>query len=634
MRPLIALIVLAMLAGCGGETGPDALGTTIATTPTTSVAAAAPTSGATTSPPLTAAPTTTAALSAGADLPDIVAALDAVLGPTDDIAAELSPFVTLPDGIATPKGTSIEYFDSTLSAASTDDAAPLPARYRLDLIVQTDASPDDVGVFFETTMADAGYALLSATDDEKQEISVRELEYEIPDRGPTTQLSVKIYDVAEPPQTVMQIKPADDWIELTVSDTLPAGAFDALEAWPQVPGVAPERLEVMTVGLQARTREAWQEPITFPDQIRQIGNTYRLRDAGSAADVTRRMRATIPNDLYRFSDGAPRSGPISLSRDGIGDDGVQLFANADVTTGDVTVAASFVDRFGTAIITEEDPPATTSVESTVPATSTTDGSPMEGMTSDAIVDAVNEALGPSDDLVATLAPFVDIRDPIPTPAGTEVFSLSAEVAVDFEGRWYQRASAQFETDATAADLISFFSAEMVSAGYRPTGTGDEENTRILTYEIPGASVPYNEIEIQVIDGRTRDYAQFRVSAPAEPGAIGPLDAWPGQLPGLGPASPTLAEVTAYEVDSEHFVTLSVGLDSIGVSERTLRRSIRNALPSEVYELVGPIDFDPDGLELRREGFDEILVTFDELLLLDEEQQPEVSVSIRATIQLD
>ena len=73
-----------------------------------------------------------------------------VLGPTDDVAAAMAPFATLPDALATPAGTEIAWFSTTIDL---DEGGWSTA----DVELVVDGTVDDVVTFYETTLAAAGY---------------------------------------------------------------------------------------------------------------------------------------------------------------------------------------------------------------------------------------------------------------------------------------------------------------------------------------------------------------------------------------------------------------------------------------------------------------------------------------------
>lgn len=206
-----AAIVLSTLAAIAGTSLADASSVdhpspdkTIPTLPSTST-----TSGSTAN---TGSSTTGIDLPAEASLPQFFPVVNNVMGPTGDVAGELSVVADVPEGIRSPDGSSIRQFSVEYDAASEQFVATAT--------FSSDATASDAAVFFQATLSAAGFTPVADSGVPEGSETSRELRFENPN---------STLDGAGVQVVISAGEPTD--IELTITDSIGADVLNAFTGW-------------------------------------------------------------------------------------------------------------------------------------------------------------------------------------------------------------------------------------------------------------------------------------------------------------------------------------------------------------------------------------------------------------------
>jgi hypothetical protein len=196
---------------------------------TTTAAAAAPTTtgaGATTTAAgatSTVAAAPTGLLPAGATLEQIEAAVLGALGPTADIAAELTPLVNaVPAGIPTPpdadvQEVSVYYYPDTTDVSSS--------WYSSTLLVTSAMAAPDLLTFFQSGLPAAGFVQTGDSVENEDDRQIRWLDYDVP--APTSAqdgVRVAIVDYTAPDEI--------DFMQLEIDYGLDPAVTQIYSGWP------------------------------------------------------------------------------------------------------------------------------------------------------------------------------------------------------------------------------------------------------------------------------------------------------------------------------------------------------------------------------------------------------------------
>jgi hypothetical protein len=195
--------------------------TTTAAGPTTTTAAGATTTAAGATSTVAAAPT--GLLPAGATLEQIEAAVLGALGPTADLAAELTPLVNaVPAGIPTPtdadvQEVSVYYYPDTTDASSS--------WYSSTLLVTSAMAAPDLVAFFQSGLPAAGFVQTGDSVENEDDRQIRWLDYDVP--TPTSAqdgVRVAIVDYTAPDEI--------DFMQLEIDYGLDPAVTQIYSGWP------------------------------------------------------------------------------------------------------------------------------------------------------------------------------------------------------------------------------------------------------------------------------------------------------------------------------------------------------------------------------------------------------------------
>lgn len=190
--------------------------TTVAAAPTTAAGGATTVAGATTTAPTGASP---AGLPPGATVAQFQAVLTPVIGPTTDLAGELTALgVTPPVGIPTPEGTAIDsfyiyYYPDVENAARS--------YYDSQFVFTSTVPAADLVTFFQTEMVAAGFVQTADSVENEADRQIRFLQYSNPN---STFESAEI--------TVGIVDGDTDYAQIEMSDVLDPAVMSAFTSWP------------------------------------------------------------------------------------------------------------------------------------------------------------------------------------------------------------------------------------------------------------------------------------------------------------------------------------------------------------------------------------------------------------------
>lgn len=265
----------------------------------------------------TEATTTTAAtlpvLAAGSSASQLNAAIARMIGPTTDIARQLSPVIVLPAGIPTPAGARI----SDMSVSGYDVDSPGEPYYVADVTIESTASVDDLRIFFETKMRSAGYKQTGFSTKTEDESSTTKLTYALPAATIST---------AKAEISIVESKLTGVHTYLTIQDGLPADLIPRLSGWHgSLPGLDGLQIDEAHIG-----------SIIGSATSMGVGGTLSEADVGSAALLRSTIIDGLPNELYALNADDPGSaeyGTVKMTRGGFDSSRLTLSDTTDVGSG-------------------------------------------------------------------------------------------------------------------------------------------------------------------------------------------------------------------------------------------------------------------------------------------------------------
>jgi hypothetical protein len=158
-------------------------------------------------------------LRANAGLPEILARVRAIAGPTSDVVRELRVLANVPENILSPAGSSIREFGV--------DYHGIDGYFVADVTFTSDATAADAVTFYQATMSAAGFVPVSDTSLTETSLSHR-LRFETP-TSPYADATVE----------VVVTDGLEDVIELTITDAASRDVLQAFTGWaPGMPGIA------------------------------------------------------------------------------------------------------------------------------------------------------------------------------------------------------------------------------------------------------------------------------------------------------------------------------------------------------------------------------------------------------------
>lgn len=236
-------------------------------------------------PGLAGAPTTTeTALSsavpapmsmpAGASIDEFRSLAAGVIGPTDDVVADLSVFVPTPHGIPSPSDTSITEFSVHIYPYSGGGYSTASITFT------SSATPSDLLTFYETTLTAAGHRQTGDTVDNDDLASIRTLTFANPG---------SLYDYAEIEVSIQDYESETDTdtVRLDITDSATADMLAPFTDWtagmpiPDGGGLSDAGITVMS---------------TFSSSVSLSAN-YEYPDF-SPTDLEREFEANLPGGGY------------------------------------------------------------------------------------------------------------------------------------------------------------------------------------------------------------------------------------------------------------------------------------------------------------------------------------------------
>ena len=151
-------------------------------------------------------------LRAEASLPEFLPVVHGVIGATSDVAGELAVLAEVPQGIMSPDGSSIRQFSVAYNA--------LDERFVATATFSSDATPEDAVVFYQATLAAAGFTPIADSGSPENGETTRQLQFENPNsRLDGASVEVTVTDAGETE------------IELTITDAIAPDVLNAFTGW-------------------------------------------------------------------------------------------------------------------------------------------------------------------------------------------------------------------------------------------------------------------------------------------------------------------------------------------------------------------------------------------------------------------
>ena len=157
-------------------------------------------------------PATGIGLRAEASLPEFLPVVNGVIGATGDVAGELATLAEVPEGILSPDG-------STIRQVSVRYDGP-DERFVATATFSSDATAEDAVVFYQATLAAAGFTPIADSGPPEGEQTGRHLRFENPN-SPLDDAGVDV--------VVTDGESTD--IELTITDSIDADVLNAFTGW-------------------------------------------------------------------------------------------------------------------------------------------------------------------------------------------------------------------------------------------------------------------------------------------------------------------------------------------------------------------------------------------------------------------
>jgi hypothetical protein len=230
-----------------------------------------------------------------------------------------------------------------------------------------------------------------------------------------------------------------------------------------------------------------------------------------------------------------------------------------------------------------------------------------------LVAAARSVLGPTDDLVASLAPFATLPEDISTPENAEVVAFSLEHRNDVNGNRF-RAGVTFDSSGTSADIVTFYDATLTAAGYTAVRSGERSDmgrpVRFVSFAGPDVG---ESLTVTVPDASGPSWTELDlgpyVDAESPLGFVERLGAWPGEIPGARAARAWGASIGTLPRDAGEpdVLALTVNYEVTGTTPEDLHGAILDALPTDAYRLTdaGTAQDEDGWTSLERDGFERV-----------------------------
>jgi hypothetical protein len=254
--------------------------------------------------------------------------------------------------------------------------------------------------------------------------------------------------------------------------------------------------------------------------------------------------------------------------------------------------------------TADDSSATSSTEVATSGGSSPDvvfpppGPPLEPQSSAELIrEAIEDAHGPTDDVAGQMNRFVTFPD-LPTPAGTEIIELRADLRDTLDGQWILvTAEVTVQADGTVDDLVTFYESELTPFGWLQTPATEHAEgpgrLRRLGFAIPDSSYELDDVTVELMalpDGAAGAGARSQVRLRYV--ALLPIDdqaprerlaGWAADLPLPEGGAVTGAGIQTTSI-GRHSLHYSLALRYDGADPETVAAQVRSLLPTEQFAI--------------------------------------------------
>ena len=559
-----------------------------------------------TAPATTAQPVTP--LDPNGDSAAIADALDGVLGPDSDPLASVSAFLELPGGLPLPPEPVVIGFQ--LQAGSQVDG--VQGTTELELYMWTPATAADLATYFRTLLPGAGWTESGDRGPVGTEDASQLLEFTPPD-GSWTGLSVGLVDL--PGQVAvgdLDAPTTGSHVRFTLARPTQPEDIDRVDSWI---GPTPSSLDgVSWVWVDAENFRPLDHAA-----LRAVAHAI-----GSAEDVAAQLQEGLTNVrdplvepqgalegavvfVADAPDGATRT--YIVSPEASGEEAtveIQMCARIERIAEEFLPAAEwlFWSTCGETIGVEARPQ-----ESVVTAPPTTTPPSLEPVTAgpattDEITDAVAELLGPTEDVVAAVAPLAVIPDSIRTPAGAviEVFDLIIDLESEFD-----RLDLELTSTGSVDDVATLYDATLTADYVRTSDERSADGSRTLLFGETGGIDDVPVVAVTVSPRGAGSFIELDLCCGiVEQGALGG-HTWALPLTGITETDVVSWRITYRVLTDEPELDLFADYRPAGDPTSALR-AIAEQPPPDVTAVEGPDETFPDTLFLERPGYSNFSVT--------------------------